>query len=132
MSRLLIHVEGETEETFVSVILASHLRRFGYTQVSARLLGNARMRDRRGGIRGWGSVRNDILNHLKEDPAWLVTTMVDYYALPQTGIKAWPGREQAGREPFASKESTVQNAVHAAIVDARVATSTPDVSCPMS
>ena len=118
MPRLLIHVEGETEEAFVSEILAPHLNRFGYTQVSARLLGNARIRDRRGGIRGWDSVRIDILNHLREDPGCLVTTMVDYYALPQTGVKAWPGREQAGRMPFVLKAQTVQNAVHADIVGA--------------
>ena len=62
MARLLVHVEGETEETFVNEILAPHLRRYGFTRVSARLLGNARQRDRRGGIRGWDSVRGDILN----------------------------------------------------------------------
>ncbi len=67
---------------------------------------------------GWDSVRNDILNHLREDPGCLVTTMADYYALPQTGTKAWPGREQAGRLPFAFKAQTVQNAVHADIVNA--------------
>ncbi len=57
MSRLLIHVEGETEEAFVNEVLASHLFGFGYTKVSARLVGNARQRDRRGGIRAWSAVR---------------------------------------------------------------------------
>lgn len=118
MTRLLIHVEGETEEAFVNEVLAPHLSGCGYTKVSARLLGNARIRDRRGGIRGWDSVRDDILNHLREDPGCLATTMVDYYALPQTGAKAWPGREQAGRQPFALKAQTVQNAVHADIASA--------------
>lgn len=113
MARLLIHVEGETEETFVREILAPHLRGFGYTTVSARLLGNARIRDRRGGIRGWDAVRNDIPDHLREDPRCLTTIMVDYYALPQTGAKAWPGRQQAGRLPFAVKAQTVQHAIQA-------------------
>ena len=67
MTRLLIHVEGETEETFVHQVLASHLYGCGYSKVSARLLGNARQRDRRGGIRSWSAVRKDILRHLKED-----------------------------------------------------------------
>lgn len=115
MTRLLVHVEGETEETFVNEILAPHLYRHGYTKVSARLLGNARLRDRRGGIRGWSSVRDDILKHLKEDPRCLATTMVDYYALPQSGVKAWPGREQAGLLPFPQKAPTVQAALHADI-----------------
>ncbi len=42
MSRLLIHVEGETEETFVNEVLSPHLVSFGYQSVSARLIGNAR------------------------------------------------------------------------------------------
>jgi len=111
MDRLLIHVEGETEETFVNEVLAPHLYRQGYSKVSARLLGNARQRDRRGGIRGWNTVRNDIINHLKEDSQCLVTTMVDYYALPQTGEKAWPGRETASKLPFLQKANTVQEAL---------------------
>ena len=48
MTRLLIHVEGETEESFVNEVLAPHLYTHGYGLVSARLLGNARQRDRRG------------------------------------------------------------------------------------
>ena len=115
MARLLVHVEGETEETFVNEILEPHLRHYGYTTVGARLLGNARQRDRRGGIRGWNSVRDDILNHLREDVGCLTTTMVDYYALPQTGVKAWPGRESAGRLPFPQKAPIVQAALLADI-----------------
>jgi hypothetical protein len=115
MTRLLIHVEGETEETFVNEVLAPHLYPCGYVKVSARLVGNSRQRDRRGGIRAWSAVRNDILNHLKEDPGCLATTMVDYYALPQIGAKAWPGREAAGGLPFPQKAPTVQDALLADI-----------------
>ncbi len=111
MARLLIHVEGETEETFVNEVVAPHLYGRGYTTVSARLVGNARQRAHRGGIRGWNSVRNDILDHLKEDASCLATTMVDYYALPQTGAKAWPGRAAAGKRPFPRKAATVQTAL---------------------
>lgn len=115
MSRLLIHVEGETEETFVNEIIRPHLYRHGYSKVSARLVGNARQRDRRGGIRAWTAVRKDIVNHLKEDPDCLATTMVDYYALPQSGDKAWPGREAAGLLPFARKATTLEEALLADI-----------------
>ena len=111
MARLLIHVEGETEETFVNEVLAPHLYRVGYQKVSARLVGNARQRNRRGGNRAWGSVRNDILNHLKEDPGSLATTMVDYYGLPQTGAKSWPGRKAAGDLPFPQKAAAVENSL---------------------
>lgn len=108
MARLLIHIEGETEETFVNEILAPHLRQRGFKNVSARLLGNSRLRQRRGGIRSWPSVRSDIIKHLREDPGSIATTMVDYYALPQTGDKAWPGRKEATKLLFAQKASTVE------------------------
>ena len=91
MTRVLALVEGQTEENFVDSVLAPHLYAFGYTAVSARLLGNARQRSRRGGIRQWDSNRQDILNRLREDNAVLVTTMVDYYGLPDT----WPGRRES-------------------------------------
>ncbi|MFH1984013.1 MAG: DUF4276 family protein [Pseudomonadota bacterium] len=109
MARVLIHVEGETEEAFVNGVLRPHLIRKGYTIVSARIVGNARLRDRRGGIRGWSAVRKDIVNHLREDSGCMATTMVDYYALPQTGTRAWPGREAAGTLPFAQKAITVEH-----------------------
>ena len=67
VSRLLVHVEGETEESFVNEILATHLTvnfgKSGYTNVAARLLGNARARTHRGGIRSWPAVRRDIISH---------------------------------------------------------------------
>lgn len=111
MNRLLIHVEGETEETFVNEILCPYLYRHGYSMISARIVGNARQRDRRGGIRAWSAVRKDIVNHLKEDPTCLATTMVDYYALPQKNDRAWPGREVSGTLPFAQKAATVEKAL---------------------
>jgi hypothetical protein len=109
MSRLIVHVEGETEEAFVNDLLSSHLYRQGFTLVSARIVGNARQRSRRGGIRAWSAVRKDIINHLREDPGCMATTMVDYYALPQTGARAWPGRERAGALPFAYKAAAVES-----------------------
>lgn len=117
MARLLIHVEGETEETFVNEVLGPHLYARGYFRVSARLMGNARQRDRRGGIRPWSTVQQDIVTHLKEDPQSLASIMVDYYALPQAGERAWPGREAAGRLPFPQKAPTIQDALLAEICE---------------
>src|SRR5579863_4291233 len=88
MARLLVHVEGQTEETFVNELLSGHLIAQGYYSVGARLVGNARQR---GGIRPWPSVKRDILHHLYEDPGCIATTMVDYYGLPE----AWPGRTRS-------------------------------------
>jgi hypothetical protein len=114
MSRLLIHVEGETEETFINNILRPHLVGYGYTSVGARLMGNARQRRYRGGIRGWNQVRKDIIRYLKEDSDALTTTMVDYYGLPKAGERAWPGRHYASLLPFRQiiqKASTVEKAL---------------------
>jgi hypothetical protein len=109
--RLLIHVEGETEETFVDEVLRPHLLSRGLSDVSARILGNARQRDRRGGIRGWPSARIDILKHLKGAPGCFATTMVDYYGMPQRGQAAWPGRAAASALPFAQRAPSVEVAM---------------------
>src|SRR5882757_427911 len=109
--RLLNHVEGITEETFTNEILAPHLVNSGYESVSARLIGNARQRDHRGGSRAWSDVRRDIVRHLKSDSGAIATTMVDYYALPASGPKEWPGRATANSKQFEHKAQTVEAAL---------------------
>ena len=105
MQRLLVHVEGQTEESFVNRAIRPHLvSGFGYADVSARLLGNARQRSRRGGIRHWDSVRKDVVRHLQGDSEALATTMVDYYGLPNT----WPGRVESMQAPFHEKAAVVE------------------------
>src|SRR6266478_5029290 len=113
MTQILVHVEGETEETFVNEVLREHLHAFGYGAVGARLIGNARLRQRRGGIRAWSSVRDDIARHLREDPSAISTTMIDYYGLPQTGPRAWPGRAAASQLRFDLRATTVESALEA-------------------
>ena len=89
MARLLIHVEGQTEENFVNNVLRDHLVGKGYYSVEARILGDP---GRPGGIRKWPSVRKNIVNHLKEDRSCIATTMADYYGMPQKEPDGWPGR----------------------------------------
>lgn len=93
------------------LLLAPHLYACGFTVVGARLLGSARLRDRRGGIRSWQSVRSEITNHLKQDPGCYATTMVDFYALPSAGARAWPGRAKAAALPFAQKAAHLEQAL---------------------
>ena len=112
MTRLLVHVEGQTEETFVNKVLAPHLYRIGYSQVGARLMGNARQRSGRGGGRAWSSVRQGIVDHLNADTGCVVSTMVDYYGLPQTGPKAWPNRADSAQQPFPCRPARVEHALH--------------------
>lgn len=105
--RLLVHVEGQTEETFVNEVLAPHLYEAGYASVGARLIGRGQRRDRRGGGQSWPSVREGILKHLRSDRDAISTTMVDYYGMqPQ-----WPGRRRAASLPFAEKAAAVQTAL---------------------
>lgn len=111
MARLLVHVEGQTEEDFVNEILAPYLYTKGYVSVSARLIGNARLRDNRGGIRSYHTVREDILKHLRYDKSALATLMVDLYGLPAEGLKAWPGRSAANNLPFEQKAAAVEDAI---------------------
>ena len=108
MTRLLVHVEGQTKESFVNQILAPHLCVRGFSMVGARVVGNARQRSQRGGIRAWPVARRDILNHLRRDAASVSTTMVDYYGLSYTGIEAWPGRSQAREHTFPNNARAVR------------------------
>ncbi|WP_420637336.1 DUF4276 family protein [Candidatus Palauibacter sp.] len=108
MTRLIVHVEGQTEEQFVNELLAPHLYDHGYASVGARLLGNARQRGRRGGVKSWQVVRKEITDHLKEDHGSLAATMVDYYGLPQSGPEAWPGRDAASGLPYPENVAHVE------------------------
>lgn len=113
MVRLLLHVEGETEETFVKAVLREHLALKGYHSVEPRLMGPARLRSQRGGICSWQRVLKDVLRHLKEDSRRTVGTMVDYYGLPARGRGAWPGRLEASKIVGTpeDKAGTVERAV---------------------
>ena len=117
MARLLIHVEGQTEEAFVNEVLGEYLRSKGFESVGARIVGNARLRERRGGIRPWPSVRHDIVTHLRQDTRCVATTMVDYYALPQGETKGWPGRDTA-QGSASQKAEHVETAMKADIAEA--------------
>lgn len=118
MTRLLLHVEGQTEESFVSEVLRGHLVSHGYTSVQARLMGSARQRRRRGGVRPWRSALKDILHHLRQDPRCIAGTMVDYYGLPADGETAWPGRAAASRMSVTVERArTVERALADAVAE---------------
>lgn len=91
MRRLLVHVEGQTEESFVNDVLRPHLTSFQYESVSARLLGRRRERSHRGGVRPWPGVKDEIERHLKQDSGLKVGLVVDFYGMPND----WPGRASA-------------------------------------
>ena len=107
---LIVHVEGQTEESFVGELLAPHLHGFGVSTIRAGFIGGMR-----GGITSWTVARQDIVNHLQQDGECVATTMVDYYGLPDDGPRAWPERSRASTLPFATKARTIENALSASV-----------------
>lgn len=84
MSRVLILVEGQTEETFVRDILAPHLWNFGVYCIP-KLATTKRVKTGphfKGGIVSYGKLKFDIQRLLEDKGAALVTTMIDYYGFP--------------------------------------------------
>jgi hypothetical protein len=83
MTRLLVLAEGDSEELFVREILAPHLAVFGVYAtatgvVSKRLASGNKIT----GGNLWSNVRNSLIPLLQDSEAW-VTTLLDYYGLPE-------------------------------------------------
>jgi hypothetical protein len=88
MIRLHIFCEGQTEETFVRELIEPHLRSFN-TSVNTIILRTSPTG--KGGISTYGKIKNQVERKCKEDPASLVTTLIDYYALPSD----FPGKNNS-------------------------------------
>ena len=90
MKKVLILVEGQAEETFAREALGPYLSGRGvYPQ--AKLATTKRVKsgsDFKGGIVSYGKVKNDIIRLLGDTNAEVVTTMIDFYGLPDS----FPGR----------------------------------------
>lgn len=85
MKQVFVYVEGQTEETFVRDVLAPYL----FSKCNIYLIPTLARTKRtksghtfKGGIVSYGQVKRDILNLLGDSSAALVTTMIDYYGLP--------------------------------------------------
>jgi len=85
MKRVLISVEGQTEETFVREVLA---RRLWEIQIDLTpiIIATKRMKQGKkfkGGLTTYDHARNDINLLLQDTNAVAITTMYDLYHLPQ-------------------------------------------------
>ena len=92
MRRVLILVEGQTEERFVKSILQPHLSAVG-VHAEPKIVTTKRVKsgpDFKGGVTSFGKVEHDIRLLLGDTNAALVTTMLDYYGLPSD----FPGQRQ--------------------------------------
>ncbi|AFE07776.1 hypothetical protein COCOR_07852 [Corallococcus coralloides DSM 2259] len=89
MKRILILVEGQTEETFVREVLAPHLLRLGLALIP-RLVVTKYVKEGgsfKGGVPQYALVQGDLRRLLGDTGAACVTSMLDYYGLP----KDFPG-----------------------------------------
>ncbi len=85
MRKVLVYVEGQTEETFVRDVLAPYLWqkcRLQFVPTLARTKRTKAGQTFKGGIVSYQKVRRDVLRLLNDSSATLVTTMIDYYGLP--------------------------------------------------
>ena len=92
MTKVLIYVEGQTEETFVRNLLRPYLLNLCniyLIPILARTKRTKAGQTFKGGIVSYGKVRKDIINLLGDSSAALVTTMLDFYGLPND----FPGKE---------------------------------------
>jgi hypothetical protein len=117
MIRINCIVEGQTEETFVKECLAPSLGQTGHF-LSARCVETGRKRGKvfRGGLLSYQKARADIVAWLKHDQSAFVTTMFDYYRLPDD----FPGYKFAtGKQKPAEKANILESALAADICSDR-------------
>jgi len=81
MIRLYALVEGQTEETFVNLVLVPALRMKGVLMTPTQITTGRKEIAFKGGISGYKEVKSN-LNLLMRYPESWFTTMVDLYALP--------------------------------------------------
>ena len=85
MKKVLILVEGQTEETVVRDVLSPYLSSRS-TYLEPIILKTKRQKwgtAFKGGIQSFGQVRRDLLPLLGDTSAVAVTTLIDYYGLPR-------------------------------------------------
>lgn len=93
MTRLLILVEGQSEEIFVKHTLTPHLAQYGVFVESPIVLWTKRQPSGggfRGGVSNWNQIRRNLLPLTGDGDAW-VSTLLDFYGLPED----FPGLQEA-------------------------------------
>ncbi len=107
MKRLIVVVEGQTEDEFVRNVLRPHLGVFGVF-ASSTIVGKVIAQKRGHSHRGGGDFsvwRRDIEHLLRSDTSTRlhVTTLFDLYGLPEN----FPEKERAGLERDTSRRCEI-------------------------
>lgn len=108
MKRVLILVEGPTEERFVKELLQPHLWNFG-VHLEPKIVTTKRTKDGtqfKGG-NAFSKVEGDLRRLLGDKNAALVTTMLDYYGLPDD----FPGKQVLKGPTAAGKAQKIERAL---------------------
>lgn len=93
MTRLLMLVEGQSEEIFVKQTLTPYLAERGVHVESPIVLWTKRISSGggfRGGVSNWNQIRKNLMPLTYDGDAW-VTTLLDFYGLPDD----FPGYQEA-------------------------------------
>lgn len=124
--RVNILVEGQTEETFVKIILGPHLQSRDLL-LTPILVTNKQTKHRshlergqparlfKGGIATYQHVKRDLLNILGDKSLTAVSTMIDYYHLPSD----FPGFATLPHADCYARVRHLQQALHADINNSR-------------
>lgn len=108
MAKVLVLVEGQTEEAFVKNLLSRRLRDLGVQVIpvivaTKRLLTGDKIR---GGYVPYPRLRAELLRLLNDSSAACVTTMLDYYGL----APEFPGRASPAGNTPSEKVAFVEHA----------------------
>jgi len=111
MNRILVLVEGPTEEAFIKYVLRPYFSSKNIWLIPIVITTKKVKRgpDFKGGIPGYDKVKNELRRLLNDSAATLITTMFDYYGLPSS----FPGREKPiGSNPLEKVQYVEKSFAH--------------------
>lgn len=118
MRSVYLLAEGQSEYMVIDAVLQPHLERIGFHVRKSVLVTKPATGGpaRRGGVGSWARIEAEIRRILRDPTIGVVTTMIDYYGLPEDS----PGmsRRSLTADPL-SRVTTVERAVEEAIGDPR-------------
>lgn len=117
VKRLLILVEGQTEERFIVNVLRDHLAARSVFPIPTILVTKLVETGTRfkGGVASWSQIKRDLVKLIKDSGAAGITTLLDYYRLP----KDVPGMASRPRSSPSARVAHVEKAIAKQFNDAR-------------